>query len=125
MAWDVEYYVKENGDIPVCDYLLKVPPKLKAKILHEIDLLQAHGFNLKEPYVKPITGSPYQGLYELRTKFASNASRILYFAYDGQKFILLHGITKKSEKTPPRDLKRAKRYMEDYKRRCYHDETRH
>mgnify|MGYP000326970667 CR=1 FL=1 len=32
--------------------------------------------NLKEPYVKPIKGAKYKGLFELRVKFASDIGRI-------------------------------------------------
>lgn len=112
--WDVTYYQKANGEIPVKEYLLNVSEKLRAKVLHEIDLLSEHGFYLREPYVSPIKGKRYKGLYELRTKFATDISRVIYFAYDGKTFVLLHGLNKKSQKTPKLDLERALSYMEDY-----------
>jgi phage-related protein len=33
MKWQVEYYKKENGNIPVLDYLLSLEAKLRAKAL--------------------------------------------------------------------------------------------
>ena len=81
MDWQVEYYKKENGDIPVIDYLLTLNPKLRAKACNEIELLEKHGSALREPYVKPITGQKYKGVYELRVKFASDISRIFYFTF--------------------------------------------
>ena len=30
MDWRVEYYKKENGKIPVLEYLLKLTPKIRA-----------------------------------------------------------------------------------------------
>jgi len=74
--------------------------------------------NLKEPYVKPIKGAKYKGLFELRVKFASDIGRIFYFTYHNNTFVMLHGFTKKTEKTPQRKLDRALRYKEDYERRC-------
>ncbi len=118
MKWQVEYYKKENGNIPVLDYLLSLEAKLRAKAFSEIELLEKHGFGLKEPYVKALHGEKYKGLYELRVKFASDISRIFYFAYNGETFVLLHGFTKKSEKTPQNELDRALRYKKDYERRC-------
>jgi phage-related protein len=121
MEWQVEYYKKENGDIPVLDYLLSLDAKVRAKAFSEIELLEKHGPELRGPYVKPIKGSQYKGLFELRIKFASAISRIFYFTYRQNTFVLLHGFTKKTEKTPQRELERSLRYKEDYERR-YDDE---
>ena len=117
MSWQIEYYKKENGQIPVLDYLLTLPPKIRAKAFSEIELLEKHGSDLREPYTKPIKGEKYRDLFELRIKFSSDISRIFYFAYLGDRFVLLHGFTKKSEKTPSGELDRAIRYKEDYERR--------
>lgn len=114
----MEFYKKENGDVPVRDYLLTLDAKMRAKAFSEIELLVKHGSQLKEPYVKPIKGERYKGIFELRVKFASDISRIFYFIYHEKTFVLLHGFTKKTEKTPRRELERALRYKEDYERRC-------
>jgi phage-related protein len=118
MDWQVEYYKKKNGDIPVLDFLLSLETKMRAKAFNEIELLEKHGPELKEPYVKPVKGEQYKGLFELKIKFASNISRIFYFTYNEKTFVLLHGFTKKTKKTPPKELVRALRYKEDYERRC-------
>ncbi|MFA6808016.1 MAG: type II toxin-antitoxin system RelE/ParE family toxin [Eubacteriales bacterium] len=115
MDWQVEYYKKENGDIPVLDYLLSLEAKMRAKAFSKIELLEKHGAELREPYVKPIKG---KGLFELRIKFASYISRIFYFTYCKETFVLLHGFTKKAEKIPQKEIERAVRYKEDYERRC-------
>ncbi len=118
MDWQVEYYKKENGSIPVLDFLLSLDAKMRAKAFSEIELLEKHGSNLREPYVKPIKGEKGRGLFELRIKFASGISRIFYFTYNKNTFVLLHGFTKKTEHTPSGELERALRYKEDYERRC-------
>ncbi|MCD7827685.1 MAG: type II toxin-antitoxin system RelE/ParE family toxin [Clostridiales bacterium] len=118
MDWNIEYYKKENGNIPVLDFLLSLNPKMRAKAFSEIELLQKHGINLREPYAKPIKGEKYKGLYELRIKFSSDISRIFYFTYINNTFVLLHGFTKKTDKLPSKELDRAIRYKEDYERRC-------
>jgi len=118
MEWQVEYYKKENGTIPVLEYLLTLPPKLRAKAFSEIELLEKHGSDLREPYTKPIKGDKYKDLFELRIKFSSDISRIFYFTFRNNTFVLLHGFTKKTDKTPPTELERALRYKEDYERRC-------
>ena len=118
MEWQVEYYKKENGTIPVLEYLLTLPPKLRAKAFSEIELLEKHGSDLWEPYTKPIKGDKYKDLFELRVKFSSDISRIFYFTFRNNTFVLLHGFTKKTDKTPPTELERVLRYKEDYERRC-------
>ncbi len=118
MDWQVEYYQKENGKIPVLDFLLTLNPKMRAKAFSEIELLKKHGINLREPYTKPIKGEKYKGLYELRIKFSSDISRIFYFTYLNNTFVLLNGFTKKTDKTPIKELDKAVMYKEDYERRC-------
>lgn len=118
MDWQVEYYKKENGNIPVVDFLLSLNPKLRAKAFSEIELLEKHGNNLREPYTKSITGTKYKGLFELRVKFSTDISRIFYFTFKGNTFVLLNGFTKKTAKTPVSELDKAMRYKADYERRC-------
>lgn len=118
MDWQVEYYKKENGKIPVVEYLLTLNAKMRAKAFSEIELLEKHGTALREPYSKPIKGEKYKDLFELRIKFSSDISRIFYFTFKNNTFVLLHGFTKKSDKTPEKELDKALRYKEDYERRC-------
>ena len=117
MHWNVAYYQKENGDIPVLEFMQSLEVKLRAKTVSHIQLLEQCGPNLKEPYVKAIKGVKYKGLWELRVKFASNIARVLYFTVEHNTFIMLHGFQKKTNKTPPQELNRALKYKNDYQRR--------
>lgn len=118
MLFEVEFYKKENGKVPVKEFLFSLPSKLRAKAFSDIELLRKHGNDLTEPYVKAIKGKENKGLYELRIKFSSDIARIFYFTYCNNKYVLLHGFLKKTVKTPPQELERARKYMEDYKRRA-------
>jgi len=117
VEWKIDYYIKENGDIPVKEFIKILPKKHSAKVLWEIDLLEELGTTIKEPYAKPIKGKKYKGLWELRIHQGSDASRVFYFLPVGNKFILLHGFLKKTKKTPVSELETALSYMNDYKRR--------
>ena len=86
-------------------------------------MLEKFGINLTEPYVKPIEGDKYKGLWELRIQQGNNISRIFYFLSIENTFVLLHGFLKKSQKTPKRELNLALAYMLDYKRRCKNERT--
>lgn len=121
MDWDIEYYQKENGEIPVENFLLSLNPKLRAKAYSDIMLLKRLGINIRTPYSSPLQGDKYKGLFELRTKFSSDITRIFYFLFDKNKFILLNGFVKKTNKTPERELKRAVKYKKDYERRSQND----
>ena len=72
------------------------------------------GSELHFPEVDAIRGHKYKGLFELRTKFATDIFRVFYFVDDFDA-ILLHGIVKKQNKTPANDLDIALSRMIDYK----------
>lgn len=118
MNFEIEYYQKENGNIPVLEFLLSLNPKLRAKAYSEIELLSKHGNELREPHIKAIKGTRNKGIYELRIKFSSDISRIFYFCLSNNTYILLSGFIKKTDKTPEREIERARRYKIDYERRC-------
>jgi len=118
LTYDVEFYQKENGEVPVEEFLLSLSPKMRAKAFREIELLKSYGPELREPHTKSIKGKNNKGIYELRVKFSSNISRIFYFTYSGDTFVLLNGFVKKTRKTPKSELERARKYKEDYERRC-------
>lgn len=114
---EIEFYMKENGRIPVQEFLYSLYPKLRAKAFHDIELLKEMGEDLKEPYIKQLKGKNNKGLYELRIKFSKDNARVFYFIHHKRKYILLSGFIKKTMKTPEKEIKRARNYMEDYLRR--------
>lgn len=118
MKWEVELYEKTNGRCPVLNFIVSLPPKHRAKVEREIDLLQEFGINLTYPHTRKIEGENYRGLWELRIQSSGDSSRIFYFIHTRNTFILLHGFIKKTNKTPARELEVAKNFMEDYQRRC-------
>ena len=111
--WNIIFYEKENGSVPVMEFLNKLTEKHHAKALRDIDVLEKYGTSLTEPHVKHIKGK----LWELRIKSASDISRIFYFTHVGKNIVLLHGFVKKTQKTPNREIETANNYLEDYKGR--------
>ncbi len=112
MNWTINYYVTSDGKCPVKKFIDLLSAESKAKFVFIADLLEEYGLKVKEPYVKPITG--FRKLFEIRIKDKSNIHRIFYFAYTGKRLILLHGFTKKTEKTRGREIVVAERRMEEY-----------
>jgi len=117
MEYNVEMYEKEDGKIPVLEFILELDPKQQAKIYREINLLEKFGNELHYPHVDSIKGDKYKGLLELRVELASNIFRIFYFLLYSKNAILLHGIVKKGNKPPKKDLDVALTRMKEYLRR--------
>jgi phage-related protein len=105
-------YYSKNGKIPIVDFLKTLPNKDQVKILREIDLLEQYGFSLGMPYIKKMKDS--DGLWELRIKQSSNNYRVFYFSFTDNKFVLLHGFKKKTQKTPKKEIELALRRKQDF-----------
>lgn len=103
-------YDLPDGSYPAQDFIRSLEPKMRAKMLRTIELLQETGTELRMPYSEYLE----DGIFELRAKVGSNISRVMYFFFDGGKAILTHGFIKKTQTTPPAELDRAKRYRKEY-----------
>ena len=111
--FEVEFYQLPNGREPAREFLMGLEIKMRAKMADTISLLQDNGFDLREPYSKHLT----DGIFELRAKVGSDATRILYFFYVNRHIILTNGFIKKTQKTPVGEIERAKRYRADFLKR--------
>ena len=106
----VEFYEKENGDIPAEEFLDGLNIRMKTKLVGLIKILQEKGNLLREPYSKPLG----DGIFELRCKVGNDISRVLYFFYYNGKILMTNGFVKKTRKTPRAVIDRAKAYRDDY-----------
>ncbi|MBS6138903.1 hypothetical protein GKG26_11410 [Megasphaera sp. BIOML-A1] len=70
-------------------------------------------FELREPYTKPLE----DGIFELRCKQANNITRALFFFYIRGQIVVTNGFTKKTQKTPQKEIVLAKKRRTDYIRR--------
>lgn len=118
LMYEIFFYDTEDGRCPVREFLDSLEPKLLAKTLRTIDLLEINGPSLREPYSKLLE----DGIFELRTKQGTDITRILYFFVIGKKVILTNGLVKKSRKLPVSEKKLAKKYKNDYERRCSYEQ---
>ena len=110
---NVIFYQKEDGTEPAKEFLKGLDPKMRAKIARTVNQLITAGHSLRPPISKNLG----DGIMELRTIFGNNISRVLYFFMVGDTAVLTNGFIKKTQKTPPKEIDRAKRYRDDYKRR--------
>lgn len=108
--WSVDFYCNSNGNSPVLDWFKEQDEKVTAKFLKIFELLKESGTSLGKPYIAPLEDK----LYEIRVEQNTNIYRIVYFAYTGKRFILLHGFQKKTQKTPKKEIKLAKDRLKNF-----------
>ena len=77
--YEIILYDTEDERCPVQELLDSLEPKLLAKTLRTIDLLEMNGPLLREPYSKPLEN----GIFELRAKQGSDITRFLYCRQEG------------------------------------------
>ena len=114
--YEIEFYENIHGKSEVYEYIKHLQnnhnkenkQKLK-KIYMYIDLLSQEGLKLTEPYIKKID----KEIWELRPL----RDRILFSSWYNNKFILLSVFMKQTQKTPKREIEKAKKLLEDYKKR--------
>ena len=116
--YEIEFYETEDGKCPIWDFLealrLKAPTNKDARIQHKqashyIELLQQNGTHMNAEITKHLD----DGIWELRP----GNNRVFYFFYQNNTYVLLHQFRKKSQKTPKREIEKAKTERNDYLRR--------
>ena len=112
--WEIDFYETASGSQPVRDFLLKLPKLERARVGRVIADLEWKGTALRMPTSRPLIGK--ENLFELRISGEQNIYRVLYFHYTGKKFVLLHAFTKKTNKTPEKEIKIALERLTDYKK---------
>ncbi len=110
------FYADKNGRRPVYEYISELAQKKDKdsriklnKIRDYIQILSEFGTQAGEPYIKHLDGE----IWELRPI----RDRILFVGWVNGSYVLLHQFMKKSQKTPAREIEKAKRELEDLKER--------
>lgn len=86
-----------------------MPAGVLARYLRYVDRMEEFGPDLGMPHTRAMGG----GLVELRIKTAEGIARVFYCTLVGRRIVMLHQFTKKSEKTPPKELEIARRRMRE------------
>jgi phage-related protein len=114
----IHFYKDKKGNEPVLEYLQMLANKKDKdsriklnKINDYIETLSQYGTLVGEPYIKHLDGE----IWELRPL----RDRILFVAWHNGGFVLLHQFMKKTQKTPAREIEKAKRELADLKERGF------
>ena len=105
MAWKIEFYSGVEDDI------LSMPPKIQARMIKLLELIELHGANLGSPH----TESMGDGLFEIRAKAKEGIGRGLFCYLKGQHVYVFRAFVKKSNKTPKKEIDLARDRMKEVK----------
>ncbi len=108
--WVIEFYQDAHTHRPIEAWLDGLNVKDRARVRRTLNLLADHGTQLGVPYSRHLRGK----MWELRVSAGRRDYRVLYFAFVGRRFVLLHAFAKQTAKTPARELEIAERRMADY-----------
>ena len=122
----IVFYRDKDGNSEIVDFLDELQKKgdtsktdrvNRIKILAYLQALKECGTHIGQPIVKHIEGS----LWELRPL----KNRIFFFYWKDDTFVLLHHFIKKSQKTPEKEIEKARLRQKDFlKREGKRDEKR-
>lgn len=119
--FELNFYTDTRGRQPIKEYIVDLAERADKdsrvkfkKIDYYLQVLKTYGTEAGEPYIKHIEGD----IWELRPL----RDRFFFFCWQGDSFVLLHHFVKKTQKTPPREIERAKRNMKSYIERSAYDE---
>lgn len=100
---DLVFYRTAAGNEPVRDWLLGLDAANRHAIGLDLQRVQ-YRWPVGMPLVRPLG----KGLFEVRTDLADGTiARVLFCFHDGELYAL-HGFIKKTQRTPPADLKLAR-----------------
>ena len=96
---DVEYYRKENGECPFEEFVNGLTERLQLKMMAGVEMFAEGGPAMRAPLAKSLG----RGVFEQRVDFGSLATRSVFL--------------NKVQKTPRRELRRARTFRKDWVRR--------
>ena len=107
MTYSIIYYSDQ-----VQEDVLALPDTLQARYIGLTARMIEHGPNLGLPHTDAVGG----GLFELRLNGAEGIARVMYCLMIERQILVLHVFVKKTQKTPPRELRIARQRMKEFKK---------
>ena len=101
--WQVVFYRTASGKRPVREFLDGLTAGQRAKALSVLTMLAEAGYELGPPWLKKIEDD----LWELRIQVGKVRLRFL-FCVERARCVVLHGVKKKRDRLPERDLQTAR-----------------
>lgn len=99
---EVDFYKTSNGKRPVAQYIDSLSPKQAKKVAWVLNLIESMN-QVPTDYLTKLKAT--DDIWEARVQFGSDIFRLLGFI-DFGKLILTNGFTKKTQKTPRREIEK-------------------
>ena len=105
----VLFYRTRAGTEPVREWLKSLPALERARIGADLYRVQSE-WPLGMPLCRSLGGG---GLWEMRSSLPSNRiARLMFFIEDDEIYVV-HGLIKKTQKTPPEEIELARRRFKE------------
>ena len=106
MTWKITFF-----DQKVEAETLAFPAGILANFLHILEMIEEFGPSLGKPHTAPMGN----GIFEIRAKGKEGIGRALFCMVKGKEIVILHSYIKKTQKTPKRELEKARRRKKEVK----------
>lgn len=103
------FFETEQENQPCREFLQGLSKEDRKEVGSDIFSVQ-NGFPLGLPLCRKLT----DGLWEVRSKITDGICRVI-FAVEENEMILLHGFIKKTQKTPPKEIRIAEQRLKEYR----------
>jgi phage-related protein len=110
LALKGSFYRTKSGNEPVREWLRDLPKHVRHEIGTDIAAVQRTW-----PVGRPLVGQFGSGLYEVVTTVGRNEYRV-FFCIVGSVMVFLHGVQKKTQKTPASDVTLARARQKEVSR---------
>ena len=116
--YKIVFWQDKNGYSEAQDYIMELKNKsVKSKdariklnkIVEYMEMLEAYGTEIGEPYIKHIDCE----IFELRPL----RDRFFFFFKQENRYVILNHFIKRTQKTPRREIEKAIRLMKDFNER--------
>jgi phage-related protein len=107
----IKFYRTETGKCPVEKYFDSLTNKQFEKISFVLDIIEQINI-VPRKYFKKLKGA--NEIWEVRVQHGNNIFRILGFLDGVDLVVLNHAFTKKSQKTPSKEIATAEKRKQDY-----------
>ena len=105
---EMVFFQTASGKEPVREWLLALSPENRREIGQDLMRVQ-YRWPVGMPLVRPLGN----GVFEVRTALPDGTAARVMFCFAGGVIYALHGFIKKSQRTPPDDLKLARNRMKE------------
>ena len=104
MSFEIDYF-HERIRVEIESW----PVEILADYARLVELLAEYGPSLRLPHSRAFG----EGLFELRPRGRAGIGRVFYCFLIGKRVIVLHAFIKKTQQTPDRELKLARKRMKE------------